>query len=86
MAGVHVPVLPRRGIVLVTEPLPALIRHKVYAAGYVADVASDHDGLESSAVVEGRPSGTVLIGASRERVGFDPAVPVPVLARLAIRN
>jgi len=83
LAGVHLPVLPRRGVVLVTQPLPPLIRHKVYAAEYVADVASDQAGLESSAVVEGTPSGTVLVGASRERVGFDPGLPVPVLRRLA---
>jgi glycine/D-amino acid oxidase-like deaminating enzyme len=81
--GVRVPVLPRRGVILVTQPLPALIRHKVYAAEYVADVVSSDAGLESSAVVEGTPAGTVLIGASRERVGFDPAMPVPVIRRLA---
>ena len=46
-------------------------------------MASDAAGLESSAVVEGTPSGTVLIGASRERVGFDPGMPVPVVRRLA---
>jgi len=83
LAGVRLPVLPRRGVVLVTQPLPPLVRHKVYAAEYVADVASARSGLESSAVVEGTPGGTVLIGASRERVGFDPAMPVPVLRRLA---
>ncbi|MGA1502747.1 MAG: NAD(P)/FAD-dependent oxidoreductase, partial [Candidatus Nanopelagicales bacterium] len=71
LAGVHVPILPRRGFILVTEPLPPLIRHKVYAADYVANVASDSADLETSAVVEGTHSGTVLIGASRERVGFD---------------
>jgi glycine/D-amino acid oxidase-like deaminating enzyme len=83
LAGVDVPVEPRRGVVLVTQPLPPLIRHKVYAAEYVGDVASELAGLASSAVVEGTPSGTVLIGASRERVGFDPAIPIPVLRRLA---
>lgn len=83
MAGVALPVLPRRGVVLVTGPLPPLIRHKVYAADYVADVASDQASLESSAVVEGTRSGTVLIGASRERVGFDPGMPLPVVRRLA---
>jgi D-hydroxyproline dehydrogenase subunit beta len=83
LAGLDLPVLPRRGVVLVTQPLPPLVRHKVYAAEYVSDVASDASGLESSAVVEGTPAGTVLIGASRERVGFDPAMPVPVLRRLA---
>lgn len=83
LAGVRVPVLPRRGVILVTGPVPVLVRHKVYAAEYVADVASDNADLESSAVVEGTPSGTVLIGASRERVGFDPAMPVRVVQRLA---
>jgi glycine/D-amino acid oxidase-like deaminating enzyme len=83
LAGVNVPVLPRRGVILVTQPLPPLIRRKVYAAEYVSDVASDDPGLESSAVVEGTASGTVLIGASRERVGFDPSMPVHVVRRLA---
>ncbi|WP_435878142.1 NAD(P)/FAD-dependent oxidoreductase [Streptosporangium canum] len=84
MAGVHVPVLPRRGFILVTEPFDEpLIRHKVYTAAYVTNVASDSEGLETSAVVEGTPSGPVLIGASRERVGFDRTVSVPVLERLA---
>ncbi|WP_424211296.1 NAD(P)/FAD-dependent oxidoreductase [Streptomyces sp. BI20] len=71
MAGGHLPVLPRRGFVLVTEPLPRVVRHKVYSAGYVSDVAGDGPELQSSAVVEGTPAGPVLIGATRERVGFD---------------
>ncbi len=83
LAGVHVPILPRRGFILVTEPLPPLIRHKVYAADYVANVASDSVGLETSAVVEGTHSGTVLIGASRERVGFDRTLDWSVVQRLA---
>ncbi|HTU31317.1 MAG TPA: FAD-binding oxidoreductase [Solirubrobacteraceae bacterium] len=83
LAGVHIPILPRRGFILVTEPLGAVIRHKVYDAAYVADVASSAEGLETSAVVEGTQSGTVLIGATRERVGFDAATSTPVLARLA---
>jgi glycine/D-amino acid oxidase-like deaminating enzyme len=84
LAGVRVPVLPRRGFILVTEPLERpLIRHKVYTAAYVTDVASDSEGLETSAVVEGTSAGPVLIGASRERVGFDRRVSVPVLERLA---
>nr|WBO81456.1 FAD-binding oxidoreductase [Streptomyces sp. SBE_14.2] len=83
LAGVHLPVLPRRGFVLVTEPLPRLIRHKVYAADYVADVASDSAALQTSPVVEGTAAGPVLIGASRERVGFDRAFSLPVVRALA---
>lgn len=83
LAGVRVPVLPRRGFVLVTEPLPRVVRHKVYTAEYVANVASSDAGLETSVVVEGTRAGTVLIGASRERVGFDRRFSLPVLRRLA---
>ncbi|MGC0418714.1 NAD(P)/FAD-dependent oxidoreductase [Embleya sp. AB8] len=83
LAGVSLPILPRRGFVLVTEPLPPIVRHKVYAAAYAGDVASDEAELASSAVVEGTVAGNILIGASRERVGFDGAFPVPVLRRLA---
>ncbi|MFC5908330.1 NAD(P)/FAD-dependent oxidoreductase [Streptacidiphilus monticola] len=83
LAGVRLPVLPRRGFVLVTEPLPRLVRHKVYAADYVADVASDSAALQTSPVVEGTSAGPVLIGASRERVGFDRTPSLPALRALA---
>lgn len=83
LAGVRLPIAPRRGFILVTEPLPRLIRHKVYSAEYVGNVSSDSAALETSAVVEGTASGPVLIGASRERVGFDMTPSVPVLRLLA---
>ena len=81
--GGPVPVLPRRGFILVTAPLPPLIRHKVYSADYVANVASGRAGLQTSVVVEGTQGGTVLIGASRERVGFDPRIDFEVVRLLA---
>ncbi|MFD5819274.1 NAD(P)/FAD-dependent oxidoreductase [Streptomyces sp. NPDC127038] len=83
LAGVTLPVLPRRGYVLVTEPLPPRVRHKVYAADYVADVASDSAALQTSPVVEGTAAGPILIGASRERVGFDRSFSLPVVRELA---
>ncbi|MBO4254847.1 NAD(P)/FAD-dependent oxidoreductase [Streptomyces griseorubiginosus] len=83
LAGTTLPVLPRRGFVLVTEPLPRRVRHKVYAADYVADVASDSAALQTSPVVEGTAAGPVLIGASRERVGFDRSFSLPALRSLA---
>jgi glycine/D-amino acid oxidase-like deaminating enzyme len=81
--GAAIPVMPRRGFILVTEPLPPVIRHKVYSADYVANVASSDAGLETSPVVEGTRSGTVLIGASRERVGFSRTISLPVVRQLA---
>lgn len=83
LAGIALPIRPRRGFILVTEALPVLIRHKVYGAEYVANVASSDSDLQTSAVIEGTRGGTVLIGASRERVGFDATFSLRVLARLA---
>ncbi|MFH9084792.1 NAD(P)/FAD-dependent oxidoreductase [Streptomyces sp. NPDC017673] len=83
LAGVRLPVLPRRGFVLVTEPLPRRIRHKVYAADYVSDVASDSAALRSSPVVEGTAAGPVLIGSTRERVGFDRSLSLTATRALA---
>ncbi|MBT2393333.1 FAD-binding oxidoreductase [Streptomyces sp. ISL-1] len=86
LAGVRLPVRPRRGFVLVTEPLPPrVVRHKVYAADYVADVASDSAALQTSPVVEATDAGPVLIGASRERVGFDRTFSLSVTQVLAER-
>jgi D-hydroxyproline dehydrogenase subunit beta len=83
MAGSYLPIMPRRGFILVTAPAPKIIHHKVYDADYVANVASSNADLQSSAVVEGTESGTILIGASRERVGFKSDLDVAVLRQLA---
>jgi len=83
MAGVEVPVLPRRGFVMVTEPLPPMVRHKVYAAEYIDNVGSSDAGLQASPVVEGTPAGSILIGSTRERVGFDHTVSTAALGLLA---
>jgi D-hydroxyproline dehydrogenase subunit beta len=83
LAGSALPVAPRRGYILVTEAVPPLVRAKVYDAGYVADVASAEAALQTSTVVERTDGGTILIGASRERVGLDQRMRIDVLARLA---
>jgi glycine/D-amino acid oxidase-like deaminating enzyme len=83
--GGHAPVIPRRGHVVVTEPLPPVIRHKVYEADYLSDVDS-HDGdLLCSAVVEGTPAGPLLLGASRELVGLDRRLSPAAVATIARR-
>lgn len=83
LAGSFLPIAPRKGFILVSAPTPHLIRHKVYDADYVANVASDDAGIQSSAVVEGTKSGTILIGASRQLVGFDKNFDVSVITLLA---
>jgi D-hydroxyproline dehydrogenase subunit beta len=84
--GTSVPVWPRRGRILVTEPLPAaVIRHKVYEADYVSAVESDSAALQCSAVIEGTASGTVLVGSSRDAAGFSAAPDPAALAEMARR-
>lgn len=83
MAGSYLPIMPRRGFILVTAPAPKIVYHKVYDADYVANVASSDADLQSSAVVEGTESGTILIGASRERVGFKSDLDIAVVRQLA---
>jgi len=82
-AGAPIRVLPRRGMILVTAPLPECVRHKVYDADYVGAVGSGDAELQTSTVVESTRAGTVLIGSSRERIGFDESLRVRVLRELA---
>jgi glycine/D-amino acid oxidase-like deaminating enzyme len=81
--GAPIPVGPRRGIVLVTVPVPGLIRHKVYTGDYLAGVTADDTRLHTAPVIEGTPSGPILIGSSREHCGFDRTLPPATLRRLA---
>ena len=81
--GVALPVRPRRGTVLVTSRMPVRVRHKVYDADYVGAVGSGSADLQVSSVVESTAAGTVLIGSSRERRGFDDRIEARVLAALA---
>jgi glycine/D-amino acid oxidase-like deaminating enzyme len=83
LAGSYLPIMPRRGFILVTSPAPKIVHHKVYDADYVANVASSDADLQSAAVVEGTASGTILIGASRERVGFKGDMDISILRQLA---
>ncbi|MEV6591697.1 NAD(P)/FAD-dependent oxidoreductase [Streptomyces acidicola] len=83
--GVRLPVLPRRGTVLVTTRMPRRIRHKVYDADYVGAVESEMAALQTSSVVESTAAGTVLIGSSRERRGFDERIEAAVVGELAAK-
>ena len=83
MAGSDLPIAPRKGFILVTEPTGKYVFHKVYDSDYVTNVASSDADLQTSTVVEGTRSGTILIGASRERIGFDGSMNYELLRRLA---
>jgi glycine/D-amino acid oxidase-like deaminating enzyme len=83
--GVVLPVHPRRGVVLVTSRMRHRIFHKVYDADYVGAVGSDDAALQTSSVVESTASGTVLIGSSRQQIGFDASMRTDVMAEIAAK-
>lgn len=83
--GVHLPVRPRRGNVLVTTRMPHRVFHKVYDGDYFGATQSGDAALQTSSVVESTAAGTVLIGSSREQIGFDDRLRVEVLREIAAK-
>ena len=78
-------VRPRKGWLLVTTPMAHRITHKVYDASYVGAVQSDDGARQVATVIESTASGTVLIGSSREDVGFDSRVDAAAWGAIAAR-
>ena len=69
------PVEPRKGQLVAVAAPPGLIRHKLIAASYVDAVETPDTGLQMAPVIEQTlDRDEVLVGSSRERVGFDPGV------------
>lgn len=102
-AGLAFPLEPRKGqLTRLALPTPdeQFLRHKVVDGSYLLSVTSTGTARELSTVVETTWDGDVVLGSSRERVGFDPAVDegvvtamvergarlVPALAALEVRS
>lgn len=69
------PVEPRKGQLVALGAPPGLIRHKLIEASYAEAVASADDGRLIATVIEQTLDGDeILVGSSRERVGFDERV------------
>jgi D-hydroxyproline dehydrogenase subunit beta len=84
-AGLSVPVRPRKGQIVVLERSPVVFRRKLSEAGYVAAVEADDAELQIAMVVESTPSGTALLGSSRQHMGFDREVELGVAGAIARR-
>lgn len=73
MAGLEIPIKPRRGQILVTGPAAPLISSCMLSATYIAakfDPALAQGGGESVSM-ERTESGNLLLGSTREFVGYD---------------
>jgi glycine/D-amino acid oxidase-like deaminating enzyme len=78
------PIEPRRGHLMVCERRAAgIVRRGALEAGYLATLESGSADLQGAAIVEPTRAGTVLLGSSRERVGFDPHTSTPALRLIA---
>jgi glycine/D-amino acid oxidase-like deaminating enzyme len=90
-AGAHtaslvpeLPIVPRKGHLAITDRHPELCRHQLVELGYLA---SAHVMTNESVAfnVQPRATGQLLIGSSRELVGWDASVNRRVLHRMLER-
>ena len=74
--GLRLPIRPQKGHVLETEPTAAAPRYFVQDVRYesVVDAAGDAAESPATTVLQHRPTGEILIGSSRDFVGFDTSV------------
>ena len=77
-------IIPRKGHLVVTDRVPGFCRHQIVELGYVQ---SAHTLGEASVAfnVQPRSTGQVLIGSSRELVGWDASINRDVLSRMIRR-
>lgn len=85
LVGIETPIRPRNGHILVTAKIPGLIQHPLLEGGYAATAHSTSEDLEVAFVAEKTASGTLLLGSSRQFVGFDRIVSPSVIQAIAAR-
>ena len=96
MVGVEIPIIPRRGQILVTEPLPPLINSIMLCACYIAakfkvewqegkvySHLTDDSRLGVGMVLEQHHASNILIGSTREFVGYDRRVTIEGMRAVA---
>jgi len=80
MAGLQVPIKPRRGQIIITEPVPRFIKKGILSAQYIVAKYNPQLLEKSSSLgvklgvglsLSQTDKGNILIGATREFVGYD---------------
>jgi glycine/D-amino acid oxidase-like deaminating enzyme len=80
-----VPVVPRKGHILVVGRGGPSVNHCLLEGGYTETVQSSGSGVQVATVVEPTMAGTLLVGSSRQFAGYDRASDVAVAAAIASR-
>lgn len=78
------PIVPRRGHLAITDRYPGFCRHQVLELGYLRS-AHTLSGASVAFNVQPRVTGQVLIGSSRELVGWERATNRPLFTRMLDR-
>ena len=78
------PIVPRKGHLVITDRYPGFLRHQVVELGYLK---SAHTLTRESVAmnVQPRRTGQLLVGSSRELVGWDASLNRALLARMLRR-
>ncbi len=80
----ELPIAPRKGHLVITDRHPGFMRHQVIELGYLQSAHTLN--RESVAFnVQPRKTGQLLIGSSRELVGWDRSINGPLRARMLRR-
>lgn len=83
--GIELPIRPRKGHILVTARRPGLLRHPLLEGSYAASVQTAAEAVQVALVAEMTGPGNLLLGSSREFVGYDRTVSGKVVAAIAAR-
>lgn len=85
MIGLELPIKPRRGQLLVTEALPKMLKTCMISASYIASKYDPSLAAEGARAVsiEQTEAGTLLLGSTREFVGFDRSTTPDGIARIS---
>ncbi len=78
------PLVPKKGHLLITDRYPGYIRHQILELGYIKS-AHQTQGASVAFNAQPRPTGQLLLGSSRQFDTVDPATEWPVLARMLER-
>lgn len=85
MVGLKIPIIPRKGHIVVTEPVPPMINTYLLDASYFEAVEEDALRIAVAMVLGQTRSGNILLGSSRQFAGFDRSVDPGVVRSMITR-
>jgi glycine/D-amino acid oxidase-like deaminating enzyme len=92
LLGMELPITPRKGQIIVTEPIPDLGKTNVLSATYIVSKLRPRTDKNADTVAErlglgfaftGTENGNYLLGSTREDAGFDKATKTEALTLMA---